>query len=192
LVLYGESLGSMAGQAAFGWLPDIRRMGFDAVLWVGPPQESPLWRALIVRRDPHSTEVRPSYDNGRTVRFSEANDPADVSLVAGPPWAGARVLFMQHPSDPVVWWSPDLLFSRPDWLREPRGQDRTALMRWNPMVTFWQVSADLTNAVGMPGGHGHNYGNDIIDGWAAVAAPDGWTAADTERVRAALNSPSKS
>jgi uncharacterized membrane protein len=37
LMLYGESLGSMAGQAAFGWLPDIRRMGFDAVLWVARP-----------------------------------------------------------------------------------------------------------------------------------------------------------
>ncbi|EUA23216.1 hypothetical protein I553_5266 [Mycobacterium xenopi 4042] len=35
LVLYGESLGSMAGQAAFGFLPDIAKMGFDAVLWVG-------------------------------------------------------------------------------------------------------------------------------------------------------------
>src|SRR5581483_11688846 len=79
LVLYGESLGSMAGQAAFGWLPDIRQRGFDAVLWVGPPQESPLWHALIVRRDPGTTEVRPRYDNGRTVRFSEAIDPADVA-----------------------------------------------------------------------------------------------------------------
>ena len=32
LVLYGESLGSMAGQAAFPWLPDIARMDFSAVL----------------------------------------------------------------------------------------------------------------------------------------------------------------
>ncbi len=187
LVLYGESLGSMAGQAAFGWLPDIRRKGFDAVLWVGPPQESPLWHALIVRRDPGTTEVEPRYDNGRTVRFSEANDPADVTGVAGPPWVGTRVLFLQHPSDPVVWWSPDLLFGRPNWLIEPRGQDRTALMRWYPVVTFWQVSADLTNAEGVPGGHGHNYSNDILDGWVAVAPPDGWTAPDTERIRAALS-----
>jgi uncharacterized membrane protein len=186
LVLYGESLGSMAGQAAFGWLPDIRQMGFDAVLWVGPPQASPLWHALIVRRDPHSTEVQPRYDNGRTVRFSEAIDPADVARLAGPPWSGTRVLFLQHPSDPVVWWSPDLLFGRPGWLIEPRGRDRTALMRWNPVVTFWQVSADLTNAEGVPGGHGHNYSNGILDGWVAVAPPDGWTPADTERIRAAL------
>jgi uncharacterized membrane protein len=187
LVLYGESLGSMAGQAAFGWLPDIRRMGFDAVLWVGPPQASPLWHALIVRRDPGTMEVEPRYDNGRTVRFSEANIPADITGVAGPPWVGTRVLFLQHPSDPVVWWTPDLLFGKPEWLIEPRGQDRTALMRWYPVVTFWQVSADLTNAEGVPGGHGHNYSNDILDGWVAVAPPDGWTAADTERIRAALS-----
>jgi uncharacterized membrane protein len=188
LVLYGESLGSMAGQAAFWWLPDIRKMGFDAVLWVGPPQASPLWHALILRRDPGTTEVEPRYDNGRTVRFSEAIDPADITRLAGPPWAGTRVLFLQHPSDPVVWWSPDLLFGRPDWLIEPRGRDRSALMRWYPVVTFWQVSADLTNAEGMPGGHGHDYSNAILGGWAAVASPDGWTAADTERIRAALTS----
>jgi uncharacterized membrane protein len=191
LILYGESLGSMAGQAAFGWLPDIRQMGFDAVLWVGPPQASPMWHALIVRRDPHTTEVAPRYDNGRTVRFSEAIDPADVSQLAGPPWVGTRVLFLQHPSDPVVWWSPDLLFGQPAWLTEPRGRDRSAAMRWNPVVTFWQVSADLTNAEGVPGGHGHNYSNDILDGWAAVVPPDGWTPADTERIRGALTSEPK-
>jgi uncharacterized membrane protein len=188
LVLYGESLGSMAGQAAFGWLPDIRQMGFDAVLWVGPPQASPLWHALIVRRDPRTTEVAPRYDNGRTVRFSEAIDPADVTQLDGPPWVGTRVLFLQHPSDPVVWWSPDLLFGRPDWLTEPRGRDRSDAMHWNPVVTFWQVSADLTNAESMPGGHGHNYSNDILDGWVAVARPHGWTPADTERIRDALKS----
>ena len=186
LVLYGESLGSMAGQAAFGFLPDISKMGFDAVLWAGPPQASPLWHALIVRRDPGTTEVQPRYDNGRTVRFSEAVDPADITRVAARPWEGTRVLFLQHPSDPVVWWSPDLLFSRPDWLVEAPGQDRTASMRWYPIVTFWQVSADLTNAIGAPSGHGHNYRDTVLDGWAAVVPPDGWTAADTERTRAAL------
>ena len=162
-------------------------MGFDAVLWVGPPQASPLWHALIVRRDPGSMEVEPRYDSGRTVRFSEANIPADITGVARPPWVGTRVLFLQHPSDPVVWWTPDLLFGKPQWLVEPRGEDRTALMRWYPVVTFWQVSADLTNAEGVPGGHGHNYSNDILDGWVAVAPPHGWTAADTERIRAALS-----
>ncbi len=60
LVLYGESLGSMAGQAAFDWLPDIARMGFSAVLWVGPPNASPLWRAVVERRDPGTSGDRPA------------------------------------------------------------------------------------------------------------------------------------
>jgi uncharacterized membrane protein len=183
LVLYGESLGSMAGQGAFGYLPDIAGLGFDAVLWVGPPNASPLWAALEQRRDPGTPQVRPRYDNGRTVRF--ANGP-DIAQIAAPPWEGTRVLFVQHPSDPIVWWSPDLLFSRPDWLVEAPGFDRTASMRWYPIVTFWQVAADMTNAAGMPGGHGHNYGLSVLDGWAAVVPPDGWTPHDTDRVRVAL------
>lgn len=183
LALYGESLGSMAGQAAFGFLPDIERMGFSSVLWVGPPNASPLWHALTVRRDPGTPEVQPRYDNGRTVRFSQGDD---VAAIASRPWQGTRVLFMQHASDPIVWWSPDLLFEQPEWLREPPGRDRTASMRWYPIVTFWQVGFDMTNASAMPAGHGHNYGNTVLDGWAAVAPPDGWTAEDTVRVRRSL------
>ncbi|ANW62829.1 hypothetical protein BCA37_03730 [Mycobacterium sp. djl-10] len=187
LVLYGESLGSMAGQAAFDFLPDINRMGFDAVLWVGPPNASPLWDALVVRRDPGTPEVHPRYDGGRTVRFSPANDPADIVADTAAPWDGTRVLFLQHPSDPIVWWSPELLFSEPDWLQEPAGRDRTKSMRWYPIVTFWQVGADMTNAASVPSGHGHNYGESVLDGWVAVAPPPGWTPADTQRVRAALD-----
>jgi len=78
------------------------------------------------------------------------------------------------------------LFNRPDWLVEPRGNDRTAAMRWYPIVTFSQVGVDIFNAAGMPGGHGHNYGYSVLDGWAAVAPPEGWTAADTDRIRIAL------
>lgn len=186
LVLYGESLGSMAGQGAFNWLPDISRMGFSSVLWVGPPNASPLWHGLTVRRDPGTPEVLPRYDNGRTVRFSGATDAAEIAHDTSRPWEGTRVLFLQHPSDPIVWWSPDLLFSRPDWLVEPPGDDRTASMRWYPIITFWQVSADITNASAVPAGHGHNYGESVLDGWAAVAPPDGWTTQDTQRIRLAL------
>lgn len=191
LVLYGESLGSMAGQGAFAWLPDIADMGFSSVLWVGPPNASPLWRAITERRDPSTPEVQPVYDGGRTVRFSQATDPAVIARDTAAEWRGTRVLFLQHASDPIVWWSPDLLTDRPDWLSEPPGQDRTASMRWYPIVTFWQVSADMTNASGVPGGHGHNYGESVLDGWAAVAPPPGWTADDTDRIRTALRASAK-
>jgi uncharacterized membrane protein len=186
LVLYGESLGSLAGQGAFPWLPDIARMDFSAVLWVGPPHESSLWSGLVQRRDPGTPEVDPRYDNGRTVRFSQATGGEDIADVAKPEWQGTRVLFLQHASDPIVWWSPNLVFSRPDWLVEPAGADRTTSMRWYPIISFWQVSADMTNASSVPAGHGHNYGDSMLDGWVAVIAPDGWTDADTRRVRAAV------
>jgi uncharacterized membrane protein len=93
------------------------------------------------------------------------------------------VLYLQHPSDPIVWWSPELLFRRPDWLVEPRGDDVSPAMSWYPVVAFWQITADLAHAQSVPDGHGHNYSDLILDAWVGVAAPDGWTAADTARVR---------
>ncbi len=191
LALYGESLGSMAGQAAFGYLPDVEYLDFTSVLWVGPPNSSNLWSALTQRRDPGTPEVQPRYDNGRIVRFAQASGPGEIaSVAAAPPWAATRVLFLQHASDPVVWWSPDLLFRKPDWLDEPPGFDRSPAMAWYPIVTFWQVTADMagnvTNSTGTPTGHGHNYGDTQLDGWVAVAAPPGWTQLDTERIRRSL------
>lgn len=191
LALYGESLGSMAGQGAFGYLHDVIDTDLSAVLWVGPPNESRLWRDLTDRRDPGTPQVQPRYDNGRTVRFAQAASAAEIGAVAAPPWRDTRVLYLQHASDPVVWWSPDLAFKRPDWLAEPPGIDRSPSMRWYPIVTFFQVTADMagnvTNSAGTPRGHGHNYGDLQLDGWVAVAAPEGWTAFDTDRVRRGLD-----
>lgn len=190
LALYGESLGSLAGQGAFGYLPDIVEMGFTSVLWVGPPNQSRLRQAITERRDPGTPEVQPRYDNGRTVRFAQAASAAEIAAVAAPPWQGTQVLFLQHASDPVVWWSPDLLLNEPDWLAEPPGFDRSPAMRWYPVVTFFQLSADMagnvTDSTGAPPGHGHQYGDLQLDGWVAVAAPPGWTPADTDRVRRGL------
>jgi uncharacterized membrane protein len=190
LALYGESLGSLAGQGAFEFLPDIAEKNVTSVLWVGPPNASGLWKALTVRRDPGTPEVQPRYDNGRTVRFAQASGPEEIAAVAAPAWDRPRVLFMQHASDPVVWWSTDLLFRRPDWLSEPPGFDRSPSMRWYPIVTFLQVSADMagniTNSTTTPTGHGHNYGDSQLDGWVAVAAPEGWTVVDTDRIRRSL------
>ncbi|MBC2639870.1 MULTISPECIES: alpha/beta-hydrolase family protein [unclassified Rhodococcus (in: high G+C Gram-positive bacteria)] len=184
LLVYGESLGTRAGEGAFDTLSDIRQT-VDGVLWVGPPNSNRLWGQLIQRRDLGTPEVDPEYAAGLVVRF--ADDSADMVEDTGE-WLSPRILYVQHPSDPVVWWSPDLAFTRPDWLTEPPGDDRSPSMKWFPFVTFWQVSADLTNAAGVPDGHGHNYGTLVLDGWITVAQPEGWTAVDTERVRSTLES----
>jgi uncharacterized membrane protein len=93
------------------------------------------------------------------------------------------VLYLQHPSDPIVWWSTDLALRRPDWLREPRGRDVLDEMIWIPFVTFWQVSADLPLATAVPAGHGHTYTREYVDGWAALLQPSGWNADRAERLR---------
>ena len=182
LYIYGESLGVQAGEGAFDGLAEIRE-SVDGVLWVGPPNANRLWSQFVTRRDPGTPEVRPVYADGLVVRFA---DNASMIPPADQPWLYPRVLYVQHASDPVVWLSPDLLFERPDWLSEPPGPDRLPDMRWFPIVTFWQVAADLTNAAGVPDGHGHNYGTLVLDGWVAIAAPEGWTEEDTARARGVM------
>lgn len=184
LLVFGESLGSQGSEAAFTSLADIRAQT-DGVLWVGPPNSNRLWRSLVERRDPGTLEVEPLYASGLVVRF--ASDPAGLAQPSTP-WIAPRVLYLQHASDPVVWWSPSLLFRRPDWLVEPRGDDVSPAMSWYPVVTFWQLTADLMHAQSVPDGHGHNYGELMLDAWVAVAAPEGWTDADTARVRQVLTS----
>ncbi|MFF2088724.1 alpha/beta hydrolase [Nocardia sp. NPDC058176] len=181
LFVYGESLGSQGSEEAFEGLADLREK-VDGALWVGPPNSNRLWSQFVDRRDPGSPEVTPVYADGLVVRFADdASDlgPADT-------WLPPRIAYLQHPSDPIVWWSADLIFTRPDWLREPRGSDVSTQMRWAPFVTFWQVTADLTNAQGVVDGHGHRYGTLVLDGWLAVAAPPGVSPEVVERIRMSL------
>jgi uncharacterized membrane protein len=188
MIVFGESLGSQGSEAAFSSLADVRAET-DGVLWVGPPNSNRLWSQIVARRDPGSPEIRPTYSDGLVVRFAGGPNARTVTQTPATPWIAPHVLYLQHPSDPVVWWSPDLIWHRPDWLVEPRGGDVLGAMSWYPVVTFWQVSIDLTNSVGVPPGHGHVYQGELLDGWAAVAAPPGWSPADTERARAVLARP---
>jgi uncharacterized membrane protein len=179
LYVFGESLGTFGGEAAFSGLADIENRT-DGVLWAGPPNFNAMWRAAVADREPGSPEWLPVYENGRVVRFADAAPDLDR-----PPglWGDPRVAYLQNASDPIVWWSPRLLLGHPDWLRGERGRDVSPSMFWIPFVTFWQVTADLVFAVNVPDGHGHKYEADYVNGWAHVAQPPGWTTADTERLR---------
>ena len=79
-----------------------------------------------------------------------------------------RVVFLQHASDPIVWWSPQLIWRQPDWLGEPRGPDVVPQMHWFPFLTFWQVTCDMIVGVKPPPGHGHHYGPEVPTAWATV------------------------
>jgi uncharacterized membrane protein len=180
LYVFGESLGSFGGETAFSGEFDLANRT-DGALFVGPPNFNPLYRGFVDDRDPGSHEVEPVYRGGRTLRFSPR--PRDTIEPAGRPWEGTRVLYMQHPSDPITWWSTDLVLNRPDWLEEPRGSDVLDATRWVPIVTFWQVSADLALGFSTEPGHGHNYSGEHVDGWSAVLRPDGWSAAQADELR---------
>jgi uncharacterized membrane protein len=176
LVVYGESLGAHGIETAFGELEKLVA-GTDGALLVGPPHTNPIWRQVTGGRDSGSPVWRPVYNGGETVGF--AQDAGDLSAEGDHP----RVLYLQNASDPIVWWSSELLYREPQWLDGARGPDVSAAMRWLPVVTFWQVTVDGITSTMAPPGHGHSYRDSIADAWAALAPPAGWTDADTDRLR---------
>jgi uncharacterized membrane protein len=173
LVVFGESLGSFGGETAFSGVNDIRNRT-SGVLWVGPTNDNTLWSQFTADRDPGTPEWRPVYRGGNTVRF--ITSPSQLSPVPAD-WTEPRVVYLQNTSDPIVWWSWALAFHQPDWLRGTHPPDVSSAMHWYPLVTFWQVAADLALAAAVPAGHGHTYG--MLQGassWAAIIPPAGWTA----------------
>lgn len=185
LYVFGESLGSFGGEAAFSGEFDMRNR-LSGALFTGPPNFNPLYRTFVDQRDPGSTEVEPLYRAGRTIRFTTS--PGGPIPPAGQPWDRARVLYLQHPSDPITWWSPDLILNRPDWLTEQRGRDVPAATRWIPFVTFWQVSVDMPLSMEPGPGHGHNFSGEHVDAWAAVLDVPGWSADRAVQLKATIRS----
>lgn len=185
LVVFGESLGSFGGEAPFLSLNNIIART-DGALFSGPTFNNTVWTDLTINRDPGSPEWLPIYDKGAYVRF--AARPEDLDR-PDHPWETPRVVYLQHASDPIAWWNPDLLFQQPDWLREKRGYDVSDDMEWIPVVTFLQVSADMAVSVDVPPGHGHRYVDDVANAWAAILQPPGWTPEKTAKLRPLLNAP---
>ena len=183
LVVFGESLGSFGGEAPFLALNNLIART-DGALYSGPTFNNTIWADLTINRDAGSPEWLPIYDKGENVRFVARPDNLDRP---DEPYGEPRVAYLQHASDPIAWWNPDLLFAEPDWLREPRGYDLSGRMQWIPVVTFLQVSADMAVAVDVPDGHGHVYIKDVANAWAAVLQPPGWTPEKTERLRPLLS-----
>jgi uncharacterized membrane protein len=180
LLIFGESLGTYGTEKTFGSAEKMVA-GADGILLEGPTFANPIHRELTAGRVEGTTVWDPSYSE-LPIQFACR---ADELRAAGGP--APKVVYMQNSSDPVVWWSPSLLWQRPGWLRGERGPDVSPAMHWYPGITFWQTTVDLIFANKVPAGHGHIYGSGTVDGWAAVAAPPGWTTADTVRLRALLD-----
>lgn len=180
LLAYGISLGSFGAQGAFSGLQDMTERT-DGALFVGTPNFTPNWRFFTDHRDPGSLEYSPIYQEGRQVRFgTDVNSAANIWDIPGT-WETPHVVYIQHASDAVVWWSMDLLWRDADWISQP-GPDRME-MTWVPIVTFWQVTFDMFVAGDVPSGHGHDYRQSYVDGLSALGAPEGWDPQETTRLR---------
>jgi uncharacterized membrane protein len=171
LVLYGESLGSRGVERAMRSVPGAEQV-VDGVLLVGPPNSNPTWSKLVSQRAEDSPLLAPVIDEGRAVRFWPGPELPEYDRTDDSwpePGYGPRTLYLQHPSDPIVWWSPSLLWSEPAWVSERTEVSAVPPLRWRPVVTFWQVSGDLLFSNEVGSGHGHRYGRELADAWAAVA-----------------------
>lgn len=179
LYLHGLSLGSLGSESSADLLT-ILEDPIDGALWSGPPFPSVQWKSITKHRNTSSPAWLPEFRDGRTIRFMNQQ----TEFNAGKPWGPLRIVYLQHASDPMVFFSPDLAWQRPAWLAGERGPDVSPYLDWYPIVTFLQVAFDLPLATSVPRGYGHNYAAaDYIEGWQAVTAPEGWDAEDTERLK---------
>ena len=173
LFVCGESLGAFASQSVFESFEDVLAR-VDGALWVGTPAFTPMHAALTAARHKGSPEVAPVVNNGRRVRF--VNEPSDLRTdLYGRelgPWGFPRVVYAQHPSDPVVWWTNKLIWTQPDWLRERAGRDVSLNVEFTRFATYIQVLADLPVAGTAPGGHGHTYHEELIPLWRGILGFD--------------------
>ncbi len=170
LYLAGESLGALATQSNFS---DYRALTneIDGAVWVGTPRLSHLWETLVGERHDGTTEGLPIIERGQHVRFMDYPE----TLSAGHPqaalygeWISPRIVFIQYASDPIVWWSPNMAYTAPDWMREPAGRDIARVPMWLPILSLWELSLDMPASNNTPAGHGHIYRYDSIHAWQAV------------------------
>ena len=189
IFVYGLSLGSFGVESILTSI-NIINEPIDGAFMTGPPFVNDLHKELTDDRDPGSAASLPVYQDGRTVRFTAEEDALNALTT---PWDNTRVAYLQHASDPVVFFSWDLAFTEPDWLKDgQRGPDVSDTFIWIPIVTMWQVALDLPAAGSVPEGYGHLYtvGANAA-GWAGVTRPEGWTGDDTGKLSAFLSGMTK-
>ncbi len=178
--LHGLSLGSLGSETC----ADLFTLFEDPIhgaLWSGPPFPSTKWSEVTNDRNPNSPAWLPKFRDGTMVRFTARDSAIDE---AGDRWGPMRFIYLQHASDPMTFFSPALLYQKPDWLVGERGPDVSPYLDWYPIVTFLQIACDLPMATSVPAGYGHNIAPaSYIDAWIAITSPPDWSTGDTERLK---------
>ncbi|WP_312363037.1 alpha/beta-hydrolase family protein [Ensifer sp.] len=183
LYLYGLSLGSMNSQGSVDPF-DIISDPFQGALWVGSPFPTKTWLQITGNRNPGSPEWRPLYRDGSVIRFTNQEN---TLAIPGAEWGNVRIVYLQYASDPITFFDPYSFYREPDWMKAPRGPDVSPALRWYPVVTMFQLLADMAMATTTPIGYGHVYAPEhYIDAWMQMVAPPGVTEDDAARLKAQL------
>lgn len=177
--LHGLSLGALGSEVCDD-LFTIFEDPIDGAVRSGPPFPSTQWNELTRSRNADSPAWRPVFRDSAMVRFTGQENV----LATGKRWGPIRSVYIQYASDPMIFFSEDLLWTSPDWLKEPRGPDVSPELRWYPVVTFLQIAFDLPLATSVPIGYGHNYAPaHYIDAWLEVTLPSPWSTEDILRLK---------
>ena len=179
LYLHGLSLGSLGSEVSAN-LFTIFEDPIQGAVWSGPPFPSTQWSRITQARNPDSPAWLPTFHDGALLRFTAQENALD----SGKRWGTIRTVYIQYASDPMVFFSPSLLFKKPQWLQGERGPDVSPHLKWYPIVTFLQIAFDLPMADRVPIGYGHTYSpSSYIDAWIAVTQPPQWKTDDTRRLK---------
>ena len=168
LYLFGLSLGALGSESSVD-LITLFDDPIDGALWVGPPFASTIWPQVLAGREPGSPQWRPIFRDSSLIRFMTRDGMATAPNAQ---WGKMRLLYLQHASDPMSFFSPSLAVRRPDWLVD-RGSDISPFFDWYPLVTFFQVLFDIPLATSVPAGYGHTFTlESYFDAWIEVLDVD--------------------
>lgn len=160
LYVLGESLGAFATDSAFTSVEDLSTTT-DGAMLVGPPGFDPVFRRLQDRRDPGSPVWKPISGRGGLARVG--SNAADLTR-PGLRWiTDNRVVYLVHPTDPIVAYGGDLS----EWLN-PSGPGVPKAAQSFPLIRTLQNATDQIGANSPPPGYGHIYDGTVVDAWAQV------------------------
>jgi uncharacterized membrane protein len=170
IVLFGESLGSIAAQDVFlrQGARGLEILGLESALFVGSPAPSK-WRRYW-HQDPTANDP-----DGRIV---EVASYAEWLALPAAQRERARIVLLTHHTDPIPKFEPRILVKSPDWLtKETRDSGVPPEMRWLPITTFFSTLIDVLNAgpYVTPGNfeaRGHDYRADLVEFVRLTYVPD--------------------
>jgi uncharacterized membrane protein len=184
LYLFGLSLGARNSDLSAD-LFDVIADPYQGALWVGPPWDSVTWRRVTAMRRAGSPVWLPRFRDESLFHFTTQRNELNEATTR---WGPMRMVFLQYPSDPIVFFEIASLWSPPSWMKPQRAPDVAPEIRWIPVVTFVQQICDMMTATTTPRGVGHVYAAaHYLDGWIAVTEPQGWNEESLARLRKWLN-----